>query len=116
MPHARNAVAGVTKLPDKVWFQVTHKGRYIGGDVDWHKAVAKKAEAAGQSLTKLLATAASRTGLAIEELRSMKSEPAVQWRAKCRSKYIHITTTWDCHAQCYYLKSLMFHCMKVMIT
>ena len=93
MPHARNAVAGVTKLPDKVWFQVTHKGRYIGGDVDWHKAVAKKAEAAGQPLTKLLATAASRTGLAIEELRSMKSEPTVPrkrswWRYKKRFIYV----------------------------
>ena len=92
MPHARNAVAGVTKLPDKVWFQVTHKGRYIGGDKDWHKAVAKKAEAADQSLTKLLATAASRTGLAIAELRSMKSEPAAprlkkKRRAKTRFKY-----------------------------
>mgnify|MGYP006250530269 CR=1 FL=1 len=93
MPHARNAVAGVTKLPDEVWFQVTHKGRYIGGDVDWHRAVAKKAEAAGQSLTKLLATAALRTGLAIDQLRSMKSGPAVQRmkgqpRAKSRFNYV----------------------------
>ena len=100
MPRARNAVAGVTKLPDKVWFQVTHKGRYIGGDVDWHKAVAKKAEAAGQSLTKLLATAASRTGLAIAELRSMKSGLAVQLmkgqrRAKSRFNYVRKIANWD---------------------
>ena len=106
MPRARNAVAGVTKLPGKVWFQVTHKGRYIGGDKDWHKAVAKKAEAAGQSLTKLLATAASRTGLAIEELRSMKSEPAVQRmkgqrRAKSRFNYVRKMANGHFQAQFY---------------
>ena len=43
--------AGVSKRGSCQWFSVTHKSRYIGGDVDSHKAIAKKAEVAGQSLT-----------------------------------------------------------------
>ena len=89
----RSAVAGVTKpRSNGKWFKVTHKGRYIGGAFDWHKAVAKKAEVAGQSLTKLLATAALRTGLTTAELRPMKSSLAVQLMkrggAKSRFKYV----------------------------